>query len=59
MAKTPLLAHICCAPDALYAVEILQRDHDVTGYFFNPNIWPTEEYDVRWVEAQKVEGILG
>ena len=58
MAKPPLLVHICCAPDAIHGVEVFQRDHEVTGYFYNPNIWPTEEYDMRWVEAQKVEALL-
>ena len=58
MSKTPLLAHLCCAPDALYAVEVLQRDYDVTGYFSNTNIWPGEEYDLRWMETQKVEAFL-
>ncbi|MGD0782675.1 MAG: epoxyqueuosine reductase QueH [Candidatus Aminicenantales bacterium] len=58
MSKAPLLTHLCCAPDALYAVEVLQRDYDVTGYFFNPNIWPSEEYDLRWMETQKVEALL-
>lgn len=59
MAKPPLLVHICCAPDAVYGVEVFQQDHDVTGFFFNPNIWPTEEYDLRWREVRKVEALLG
>jgi predicted adenine nucleotide alpha hydrolase (AANH) superfamily ATPase len=58
MSKPPVLAHLCCAPDALYAVEVLQRDYDVTGYFANSNIWPSEEYDLRWIETQKVEALL-
>lgn len=59
MVKPPLLVHICCAPDAVHAIEVFQREHDVTGFFHNPNIWPTEEYDLRWTEAQKVAGLLG
>jgi predicted adenine nucleotide alpha hydrolase (AANH) superfamily ATPase len=59
MANPPLLVHICCAPDAIFGIEVFQRDYIVTGFFHNPNIWPTEEYDTRWVEAQKVESILG
>jgi predicted adenine nucleotide alpha hydrolase (AANH) superfamily ATPase len=58
VAKPPLLVHICCAPDAVHGVEVYQHDHEVTGFFHNPNIWPTEEYDVRWMEAQKVAGLL-
>lgn len=59
MAKPPLLVHICCAPDAAYGVEVFQRDHAVTGYFHNPNIWPAEEYSLRLAETRKVEARLG
>ncbi len=56
--KPRILAHVCCAPDAAYAVGVLQETHDVTGFFFNPNIWPPEEYGRRLDEARKVERIL-
>ena len=59
MTKPPILAHICCAPDASYVVEFLQRDFEVTGFFYNPNIWPREEYLLRLGETQKVKKILG
>jgi len=42
-----LLLHICCAPDASYGVPALKEFFDVTGYFFNPNIHPEEEYRKR------------
>jgi predicted adenine nucleotide alpha hydrolase (AANH) superfamily ATPase len=58
MAKTKILAHICCAPDAIYVVDLLQNDYDVTGYFYNPNIWPPEEYALRLFETRKVEAFL-
>jgi predicted adenine nucleotide alpha hydrolase (AANH) superfamily ATPase len=57
--KPALLAHICCGPDAIYAVALLQADHEVTGVFYNPNIDPREEYDRRLGEVLKVERILG
>lgn len=56
--KPRILAHVCCAPDAVYAVGTLQETYDVTGFFFNPNIWPPEEYGRRLDEARKVERIL-
>lgn len=59
MSKPKILAHICCAPDAIYVIELLQNDFDVTGYFYNPNIWPEAEYAKRLREARKVEKILG
>ncbi|MBM3293848.1 MAG: epoxyqueuosine reductase QueH [Candidatus Aminicenantes bacterium] len=54
-----MLAHVCCAPDALYVVALLQEDHAVTGLFDNPNIWPESEYALRLAEARKVERLLG
>jgi len=58
MAKPGILAHICCAPDASYVIELLQKDFNVAGFFYNPNIWPAEEYALRLAETRKVEGIL-
>ena len=58
MALPELLAHICCAPDASYVIELLQHDHAVTGFFYNPNIWPSPEYDLRLAETKKVGRIL-
>jgi len=54
-----MLVHICCAPDAAYVLGILKEDYEVTGYFYNPNIHPAEEYALRLAEARKVAGILG
>lgn len=59
MTKPKILAHICCAPDAIYVINLLQNDYDVTGFFSNSNIWPEEEYIKRLGETRKVERILG
>jgi predicted adenine nucleotide alpha hydrolase (AANH) superfamily ATPase len=43
-----LLVHICCAPCAIYPVKVLRQEgHDLTGYFYNPNIHPYLEYKKR------------
>jgi epoxyqueuosine reductase len=40
-----ILLHICCAPCAIYPVQELRSGGmDVTGYFFNHNIHPYQEY---------------
>lgn len=52
--KPKILVHICCAPDALYVLDILKNDFDVSGYFYNPNIYPKDEYDLRLSEARSV-----
>ena len=49
-----ILVHICCAPDALYVLDLLKNNFDVSGYFYNPNIHPKEEFDLRLSEARRV-----
>ena len=58
--RTPkMLVHICCAPDALYVMDLLRKDYDVSGFFYNPNIHPREEYDLRLEETKKVATAIG
>ncbi len=59
MDKPSILAHICCAPDALYVARFLREEYKVSGFFYNPNIHPKKEYDLRLEEARKVAGMLG
>lgn len=43
-----VLLHICCAPCAIHPVETLRfSGHQVTGFFFNHNIHPYQEYRKR------------
>lgn len=43
-----VLLHLCCANCAIYPYECLKgRGIEVTGYFFNPNIHPYQEYERR------------
>ncbi|MDR2502981.1 MAG: epoxyqueuosine reductase QueH [Deltaproteobacteria bacterium] len=40
-----ILLHICCGPCAIMPIQrLLQDKHEVTGYFYNPNIHPLAEY---------------
>ncbi|MBN1274357.1 MAG: epoxyqueuosine reductase QueH [Candidatus Aminicenantes bacterium] len=52
--KPSILVHICCAPDALYVMKLLKERYRVTGYFYNPNIYPGKEYQLRLEETRKV-----
>ena len=54
-----MLVHICCAPDALYVLQLLKDEYEVSGYFYNPNIYPQEEYDLRLEETRKVADTFG
>jgi epoxyqueuosine reductase len=52
--------HICCAICAAGAAErLIQEGHQVVGYFYNPNIYPPEEYRLRLENARKVAHELG
>ena len=43
-----ILLHICCAPCAVYPVRTLRAEgRTVTGFFFNHNIHPYQEYRKR------------
>jgi predicted adenine nucleotide alpha hydrolase (AANH) superfamily ATPase len=44
---TGVLLHICCAPDAAYGVPAMGERFNVTGFFYNPNIHPREEFRKR------------
>ena len=52
--KPELLLHICCAGCGIYASQLLQQDYEVVLFFYNPNIWPEEEYKRRMAEAEKI-----
>ncbi len=47
-----LLLHSCCAPCSSYVLETLSEDFNITVFYYNPNIYPEEEYWKR-VEEQK------
>lgn len=53
------LVHICCAPDAAYGLQkVLETFGAVTGYFYNPNIWPGREHEKRLRETEKLASII-
>ncbi len=57
-----ILVHICCAPDALYFLKRLRedfKDSHIVGFFYDPNIHPYEEYQLRLVETQRICKDLG
>lgn len=47
-----LLLHSCCAPCSSYVLECLSKYFRITVLYYNPNIYPPEEYWKR-VEEQK------
>ena len=52
--KPSLLLHACCGPCSSYVLEYLYKFFDITVLYYNPNIYPEEEYRRRFAELQKL-----
>lgn len=52
--KQKLLLHICCGPCSIHVWRQLQENFAVNGFFYNPNIQPSAEYEFRRQELIKV-----
>lgn len=48
-----LLLHSCCAPCSSYVLEYLSEYFNITVLYYNPNIFPPEEYGKR-VDEQRM-----
>lgn len=51
--KQKLLLHSCCAPCSTAVIERLKDDYDIVIFYYNPNIYPEEEYYKRKNEEIK------
>lgn len=56
--RPTMLLHACCAPCASYVLEYLAPYFDLTVLFYNPNIYPAEEYERRLGEVRRLIGIM-
>lgn len=56
---TDILLHACCAPCSSAIVEwMLNNDYRPTIFYYNPNIYPLEEYEIRKQESKRhAEGL--
>ncbi len=52
--KPSLLLHACCAPCSSYVLEYLSPYFDISILFFNPNIYPPQEYYRRLEELRRM-----
>lgn len=51
---SPTLAlHSCCAPCSSYVLEYLSRYFQITVFYYNPNIYPEDEYYKRLNEQER------
>ncbi len=52
--KPRLLLHACCAPCATSVIERLKEKYELDVYFYNPNIHPKKEYEIRLNEIKRL-----
>ena len=45
--RPKLLLHSCCGPCSSYVITYLNNYFDITVFYFNQSIYPTDEYDHR------------
>jgi epoxyqueuosine reductase len=54
-----VVLHICCGVCAAGAAEkLVSEGHQLVGYYFNPNIYPSEEYTKRLEAAENIARIM-
>lgn len=52
--KVPkLFLHSCCAPCSSYVLEYLSEYFEITVFYYNPNIYPPQEYEERAGEQKR------
>lgn len=52
--RPQLALHSCCAPCSSYVLEYLSQYFDITLFYYNPNIYPAEEYERRLHEQLRL-----
>lgn len=63
--KKKMLLHICCGPDAAGVIQQLKDDYELLCFWYDPNIQPKSEYDLRLeafikvAEKENVPYIIG
>ena len=49
-----LLLHSCCAPGGIYVLKYLSQYFSITLLYYNPNIFPQKEYEIRCSEQERL-----
>lgn len=52
--RPTLVLHSCCGPCSSYCLSSLAEYFDITVLYYNPNIFPEEEYDLRLSEQKRL-----
>lgn len=59
MTKPKILVHICCAICAVALIEKLKENFEPVLFYYNPNIYPEDEYEKRRQSVIKMSQIYG
>lgn len=57
--KARLLLHSCCAPCSTQVIKRLMENFNIEVFFFNPNIYPKDEYMKRLEEQRRLVNEMG
>ena len=57
--KPRLLLHSCCGPCSTHVLNVLEPYFDLTIFYYNPSIFPKEEYFKRLEEQKRYAEIVG
>ena len=57
--RPSLLLHACCAPCSSYVLEYLAPYFEITLFYYNPNIAPAEEHQMRREELCRLVEAMG
>lgn len=55
--KPTLVLHICCAICGAYLSELLEERFTIIYHYYNPNIHPREEYELRKASVQQLASL--
>lgn len=56
--KPGIMLHSCCGPCSSYVLDYLKDYFEITVFYYNPNIFPEEEYDHRLAEQKRLIEIM-
>ncbi|MFA5092991.1 MAG: epoxyqueuosine reductase QueH [Candidatus Omnitrophota bacterium] len=55
-----LLLHICCGPCLIYPFSrLIEQKFEIEGFYYNPNIYPAQEYNYRQESLKVLSKDLG
>jgi len=57
--KPRMLLHSCCATCTAYPISLLKEEFDITLFYYNPNIFPEEEYNRRFADIRSLADTAG